>query len=256
MRRWLFWGLLPLALPQALWVRRTAPRFAGASGPSVGITDNSEGLADQTRSLMVIGDSVAAGIGASSHQHSLVGQTAQHLALTLQATIQWRALGKIGATTQQIADQLLPQLPSHAIDFFVVSAGVNDVTSLTTRRRFGKALKQLLTALQLHSPQSIIAVAGLPPFQRFPLLPQPLRTLMGMRGKLLNSVMQEIILNQSRIVFVPVDFDAGPDRFAADGFHPSERSYQDFGQAMAVALTDHFLGLTPAAIGALTLAYD
>lgn len=37
MRAILFWGLFPLVFPQAIYVRKTAPRFSAAGGPKVGI---------------------------------------------------------------------------------------------------------------------------------------------------------------------------------------------------------------------------
>jgi lysophospholipase L1-like esterase len=34
-------------------------------------------------------------------------------------------------------------------------------------------------------------------------------------------------------VYVTLDFDPTPDKFSADGYHPSEASYTMFGQMMA-----------------------
>jgi lysophospholipase L1-like esterase len=242
MRRLIFWGCLPLAITQAMRVRRTAPRFAGASGPNSGIVEHTGDATEQTnkpaRTLIVIGDSVAAGVGASTHRQALVGQTALHLTSRLQSDIAWHAIGQIGASTQQISNQLVRQLPRSSVDFFVISAGVNDVTSLTNTRNFRGAVSTLLGQLHAHSPQAIIAVAGLPPMQSFPLLPQPLRALMGLRAKILNAVMQAAIAGHAQAIFVPVEFDPRPDSFAGDGFHPSEASYQEFGRVIAEALVD------------------
>ena len=56
MRNVVFWGSLPFLAPQALYVRRTAPRFAEASGPSKGAIGAGPG-----KRLVAIGDSIVAG---------------------------------------------------------------------------------------------------------------------------------------------------------------------------------------------------
>jgi lysophospholipase L1-like esterase len=71
----IFWIVFPFLVPQALYVRKTAPRFAPAHGPAEG----SVGEGEQTR-LLAIGDSIIAGVGASAFSKALVGQTASALA--------------------------------------------------------------------------------------------------------------------------------------------------------------------------------
>ena len=64
-RRALFWLLLPLMIPQALRVRRTAPRFAGASGEDAGVCDVAMGEEDAPRlRLLAIRHYIIAGVGA------------------------------------------------------------------------------------------------------------------------------------------------------------------------------------------------
>ena len=64
------------------------------------------------------------------------------------------------------------------------------------------------TALQAHSSQAAIVILGLPPMQRFPLLPQPL----------------------------PLKFEARSQDFSGDGYHPSEQSYAVLGLWVADAI--------------------
>ncbi|MBW2438621.1 MAG: hypothetical protein PVF24_10180 [Desulfobacterales bacterium] len=40
----LFWGLLPLVLPQAIYVRKTAPRFSAAGGPQDGVVGSGKNV--------------------------------------------------------------------------------------------------------------------------------------------------------------------------------------------------------------------
>lgn len=230
MRSLLFWSVLPWLIPQALWVRRTAPRFARADGPSSG--EVGEG---PKRRLLAIGDSIIAGVGASRLPSALVGQCATHLASSCKETLRWQAVGEIGITSKGLLDRLLPRAGAdHA--YIIVSVGVNDLTSLSRISPFRRRIHALLRALRRLSPNARIAVAGIPPLHGFPLLPQPLRALFGSRGRQFDRALRDVIAAHPDVVHVPLDFQPTPERFSADGFHPSESGYAEFGIAMANAL--------------------
>lgn len=231
MRDLLFWGVLPFLLPQALYVRKFAPRFAPAGGPSQG----SSGQGRQTR-LLAVGDSIIAGVGATELSNALVGQTAKALSTSLDCRVSWQALGVSGYDSTKVLNQLVPKLPDVAADYIILSVGVNDVTGLTTLRNWRQNLSLLLDKLHAHSPNAAIAVAGLPPLHEFPLLPQPLRATFGMRARALDGVVRKVVEKRPNSVHMPVDFEPSPQKFAPDGYHPSEEGYAEFGQYMAEGL--------------------
>lgn len=228
-----FWSGLPFVALQALRVRRLALRLEPANGPVSGIV----GMGEPLR-LLAIGDSIIAGVGASTLDNALVGQTARFLAVSLQRAVAWHAIGRSGIDSSGVLADLLPSLPAERADVFLVSVGVNDVTSLTRTSTWRRNLDALLDSLARHSPDAVIAVAGLPPLHVFPLLPQPLRALIGFRGESLDRVAREMIAAHPAALHVRVEFSSRDDRFCADGFHPSEASYVDFGQAMADRIAD------------------
>lgn len=228
LRPFLFWLLLPFVIPQALWIRQHAPRFAGASGQTRGLVGRGASMR-----LIAIGDSIIAGVGASTLDKALVGQTALALSTRLSTAIEWTALGKSGLTARSVTETLVPDLPAHAADFIVLSVGVNDVTSLTTTASFERTLDRLLEKLERHSPDAIIAVAGIPPMGKFPLLPQPLRMLLGLRATSFDGVVRRVVARLPRAVHVPVELDPGPGQFSEDGYHPSPAGYREFGAAVA-----------------------
>jgi lysophospholipase L1-like esterase len=114
--------------------------------------------------------------------------------------------------------------------------GVNDVTGLSTTRRFSENMGAALDGLRVRYPRAAIAVAGLPPLGVFPLLPQPLRACLGLRASILDGVLAGIVADVPGTAFVSVDIDVSPERFSADGFHPSPAGYRAFGDSMAAAL--------------------
>lgn len=223
-----FWIVFPLLIPQALYVRRTAPRFAPADGPREGVV----GVGKQCR-LLAIGDSIIVGVGASELCKALVGQTAKAIADSKDCCVSWQALGASGYDSARVLKRLVPELPGIPFDYVIVSVGVNDVTGLTSLRRWRNNISQLIQALQAHSPRALIGLTGLPPLSGFPLLPQPLRATLGMRGRILDKIARQVAGAYQNTRHVALDFEPGPDTFAADGYHPSEESYAEFGHQMA-----------------------
>jgi len=237
MRGMLFWGALPFVVPQALYVRMIAPRFPPAAGPTFGSSGRGRPLR-----LIGIGDSIIAGVGAGRLRDALIGQTARALAANLQARVRWSALGRNGANSRIVLQQLLPELPPDRADVFVVSVGVNDVTSLTRLADWKKNVDQLLRSLRAHSPHSFIAVAGLPPLHEFPLLPEPLRVILGMRARTLDEMLRDVVVAADNSIFIDLDFDASPEKFADDGYHPSVYGYREYGETMARRIASALAG--------------
>lgn len=228
-----FWSLLPLVMPQALLVRRNALRLPSATGPAHGTVGDGP-----AKRLLAIGDSIIAGVGAEHFSGSLTAQTAKALAERLGIRISWTALGLNGADVNTVLRRLVPQLPGLEADYIIVSVGINDVTSLSRLGAWRNGLAALLSALARHSPRAVIAVAGMPPLQVFPALPQPLRAWLGFRATILGREMQRLVAETPGTVHVPMEVDLQPGTFAEDGYHPSERSYVVFGQGMAEHLVN------------------
>lgn len=237
LRRLAFWSAIPFLIPQALYVRRTAPRFDGASGPDHGRIGEGRPL-----KLHAVGDSIIAGVGASDYSRALIGRTAEVLSVRLERTVIWSARGRIGARSADLLAELIGLMEPGPADVILVSVGVNDVTGLCTTTTWARNLTSIVERLRERSPEAVIAFTGLPPLSGFPLLPQPLRAVIGLRGRTFDQVAREVVSRHDRVVHVPVDVETSPDRFAADGFHPSEESYVDFGIAVADAVIAEMAG--------------
>ena len=189
--------------------------------------------------MLAIGDSIIAGVGARDLSKALVGQSAAALAQLLDSRIAWTAHGYTGVNSSTLLAEHLPQLGALEADIIVTSIGVNDVTSLTPITRWRDNLERLFDRLAAGRADGLIAFAGLPPLGGFPLLPQPLRAVLGVRARALDSVAMAVIEDRPEVIHVPVDFETSPDRFAPDGYHPSEDSYSVFGTAIAEAIAAH-----------------
>lgn len=220
LRRLFFWLALPLVVPQALAVRRRAPRFPVADGPAAG----SAGAGRLLR-LVGIGDSVIAGVGAGSSDCAATAVTAAALAARLDCRVDWRAVGRVGADAGTVARELVPAVPPQPVDAWLVSVGVNDVTSLKRSRRWRRELRGLLAALRVHSPGSTVVLLGIPPMGTFPLLPWPLRALLGMRASSLDAI-GAAVAREAGVIHRPYARALRPEQFSGDGYHPSPAGHR------------------------------
>ena len=233
MRNLIFWGLFPFALPQAIHLKRTAPRYAPPGCPTEGVVGNGERLR-----LFGVGDSVVAGVGMDQLGDALVGQATAAIAERLNRSVHWSVHGRSGARAQHLLEDYLPDLPAESADVIILSVGVNDITGMTMLPVFRRRLERLLDALHRHSPNAVIGVSGLPPLEYFPLLPEPLRFASGQRGRSFDRAAQRVVDRRKRVVHMPVEFESRDDNFCADGFHPSVRSHRRFGRLMANLLIE------------------
>lgn len=227
-RALLFWSVLPFVMPQALWLRRAAPRFSAAAGAL-------KGRAGQGRTyhLVAVGDSIIAGVGAVRLTDALVGRTARELCELLDGAVSWQAVGRIGLDSGALLGRLVSRLPEQKADFIVVSVGVNDVTSLSRVSTWRRHLEGIIAVLRRHWPDAVIAFGGVPPLNRFPLLPQPLRAVLGLRAMILDEAARQVVSHHPRVIHVPIPIAPHPDTFSADGYHPSEAGYAKYGHIMA-----------------------
>lgn len=216
-KRALFWSLMPLAAPQGLLARRRAPRFPAAAGPAEGRVGAGPGLR-----LLAIGDSIIEGVGCRTLEEAFAGQFARHLAQATGCEVHWRALGRTGACAAGIREGLLPAVEPGAFDLAVVSVGVNDVSSLKRSARFRADLAALLDGLvERAAPGGLVVLCGLPRMETFPLLPQPLRFLAGLRAETFDAIGAALARARAGVHHEPTAYVPAPHEFAPDGYHPN-----------------------------------
>jgi lysophospholipase L1-like esterase len=135
-----------------------------------------------------------------------------------------------------VSRRLVPTVPTEPFDVMVLSVGVNDVTSLQTMRQWSTDLGSLLDELRIHSPAALIALVGVPPLSSFPLLPQPLRAVMGIRARMFADAAKVEVSKKENVVYVPIEIEPAPGQFSPDGFHPSPSMYKELGRQVAATI--------------------
>ena len=212
---------LALALAPVLWtqgqrVHRGTPVLPEAADPPTGVC----GSGGPCR-LLVLGESTAAGVGASDHTSGLAGQLARALAERLGLEVSWQALGRSGYTAQRALSELVPRLEG-SFDVIVVTLGVNDVLRLTSRTRWCHDVRALVAALHHHlSLRGRLVLAGVPRVDGMPALPQPTRAVLGLHARSLDTSLARIITPRTTVTHLPLPAFDDPEIFACDNLHPS-----------------------------------
>ena len=224
--------LAPLLIWQGLRVRKHALILPEATGPRSGIT----GKGDPLR-LLILGDSSAAGVGVETQDTALLGQLIQRLAPYCE--LNWALVAKTGATTANML-QTAKTLPAAQYDAVVVALGVNDVTRSVPLNRWITQHETLFDLLMAKFGTQRIYTTTLPPMGHFPVLPQPLRWLIGLTATRYNAAMTVFQATRPEITRLQFDLPLDPALMASDGFHPGAEVYGIWADLLAAEIQQDF----------------
>jgi lysophospholipase L1-like esterase len=220
--------LSPLLIAQAVGTRKRAPSLPEAHGPREGQL----GSGGAALRVLIAGDSSAAGVGVGHQDEAFAGHFTRALHKRSGRPLRWRLRARSGLTTKQVHDMLLADPPPVA-DVAVVLSGVNDVIELIPPRRAVEHRAALAEWLLASGRAQHVVFAALPPINQFPLLPQPLRRVMGDDARRHDDAMMQWAATRSDVHHVPIALQLSPAAMAKDGFHPGEPIYRACGETIA-----------------------
>lgn len=217
-------ALFPALLIQGNRVKKNTIRLSEAEGARDGITGQG-----QTLTLLILGDSAAAGVGVAHQNDALLGAVVS--ALQHQYQVHWRLEAQSGDTTSQVI-QKTQKMVNQKYDVVVTSVGVNDVTRLMSARTWIKQQQQFYQLIQAKFQPELIIATGVPPMHLFPALPNPLSWLFGQYAKQMNLQLEKMVSKQKDMQWIEYDIQKYQSmnlEMAKDGFHPSKEIYQIWG---------------------------
>ena len=228
-------ALFPALLIQGNRVKKNTIRLSEAEGARDGITGQG-----QTLSLLILGDSAAAGVGVAHQNDALLGAVVS--ALQHQYQVHWRLEAQSGDTTSQVI-QKTQKMVNQKYDVVVTSVGVNDVTRLMSARTWIKQQQQFYQLIQAKFQPELIIATGVPPMHLFPALPNPLSWLFGQYAKQMNLQLEKIVSKQKDMQWIEYDIQKYQSmnlEMAKDGFHPSKEIYQIWGKEVSDRILEWF----------------
>ena len=228
-------ALIPALVIQGSRVKKNTPRLPEPEGLRDGQTGTGKAI-----SILILGDSAAAGVGVDTQQDALLGSVID--ALKLDYAIDWKLHAKSGDGTGQIIKNV-HTLENKHFDVVLTSVGVNDVTKLMSSKQWIKKQKDLYTLIQQKFSPALVVAAGVPPMDMFPALPNPLSWLFGQYAKQMNNELAQLVQTRTNMKWIEYDLQKYQSlnlEMASDGFHPSKEIYQIWGNTAADLIRQQF----------------
>jgi lysophospholipase L1-like esterase len=186
--------------------------------------------------LVMLGDSIAAGLGAEKPKHTLGAQLARRIAKRTRRSVNLHTGAVVGSESSMLGAQLAALPKGYTADVAVIVVGGNDVTH---RVRSSVSLQHLEEAVRsLQERGTEVVVGTCPDLGALMAVPRPLRTLVGMASRQLAVAQRELVTDLggravSLAHVVGPFFITSPDEmFATDRFHPSSAGYRRTAKAI------------------------
>lgn len=232
------WGTYALLNRQARLARTVIPHRTDQAPPADGLYHPGDPVVRRPAprspegiSLMVFGDSTAAGLGADDGGSTPGGRLARSLADETGRAVRLSVKAIVGATSRGLGGQIDAMLiAGPPPDVAVIIIGANDVSALngieSSARRLGRAVHRLREA------GAEVVVGTCPDIGVVHAIPQPLRAVMRGYGLQL-AARQRVHVRSAGGHPVPLaetlapEFLAAPETmFSPDHFHPSAAGYE------------------------------
>ncbi|WOE33254.1 MULTISPECIES: SGNH/GDSL hydrolase family protein [unclassified Acinetobacter] len=217
--------LSPIIITQGIYVKKTILRLNEPMGNRKGITGQGKLL-----NLLITGDSAAAGVGADKQLDALSGQLIQNLKNDFRCT--WTLHAKTGFTTSDLIKHL-NIIPAEKFDIVVVSIGVNDVTKISSINQWKNEIQILHNIFIEKFNAKYIIYTELPPLEKFPALPNPLRYFLSKTAKKMNKELNILFNNKKFSTVLNINLPFNTNFIAKDNFHPSPDAYKIWAQYTA-----------------------
>lgn len=190
--------------------------------------------------LLVLGDSIAAGLGAERRKDTLGGRLAKGVGRRLHRPVRLRTAAIVGAESSMLPEQIAALPPDYRPDVAVIVVGGNDVTHRVPVATSVAHLEDAIAALRVRGAEVVVGTC--PDLGALRPVPQPLRALGSRLSRQLAAAQAEASVRGGA---QPVSlqravghfFISQPDEmFSLDRFHPSALGYRRTAEALLPAV--------------------
>ncbi|SDQ83598.1 SGNH/GDSL hydrolase family protein [Pseudovibrio sp. Tun.PSC04-5.I4] len=236
---WLTWALLPIYIVEGLRARANSLRLSPAPGPQIG---EIAGMGQEIN-LLVVGDSSVAGIGLDHTSNGLTCQMAHKLAQTTGRPVKWRAAGNNSATSGQLRDVVVPNLPYTDYTHIYISIGFNDLKNFRSGTAWKKGFGELIYALRTKYPHARLYWSNLMSPLSVPALSWALGAVLEPRRRMINSVGTQLC-HERGATAISVTPGITAEGFCPDGVHAAPIGNQQWADHVVKEILDrNLLGL-------------
>ena len=222
--------LLPVILRQGKSVKANTIRLPEANGLRYHIAQHRD-ASMPTHALLHIGESTVAGVGVDEFHQGLTANIMRNL--NHEMDYSWQAIGQNGAVIRDINDHLKAAKLRCVPDSILLTMGVNDTTSLTSRNAWQVGISQCIEMISAQADHPVkVCFTQVPPMHLFPALPFPLNKFLGLRAWQLDNALQQLCLTRGW-THLKIDMPLESQWMAEDGYHPNEIGYKKWAEEIA-----------------------
>ena len=160
--------------------------------------------------LVVLGDSISRGVGASVPRRSLVGRVADYIALETDRPVHIANYSQSGATANDVLNKQIPRVDLQVTDVILLEIGVND-----SYRRTVKEFQQDLGAIIKLLPLNKTIIADIP-FSKIRRPYQKIAHVILSDKRIIRATVSEAFVH-----FIPAFWVT-----SGDFFHPNDKGYK------------------------------
>ncbi|MFN3949014.1 SGNH/GDSL hydrolase family protein [Microbacterium sp.] len=190
--------------------------------------------------LLLLGDSIAAGLGAGHRRDTLGARLAKGIARSAGRPVRLRTAAVVGSETSALAAQVAAVPAGYRPDVAVIVVGGNDVTHRIPASRAAEQLAQTVVALRERGAPVVVGTC--PDLGTLRAIPQPLRALAARSSRQLAAAQAAAVHRAGgRVVALaravgPVFAERPDEMFSVDRFHPSALGYRRTAEALLPAV--------------------
>ena len=190
--------------------------------------------------LLLLGDSIAAGLGADRPKHTLGAQLSRRLAKRVQRAVRLHTAAHVGSETSMLRAQLAALPAGYTADVAVIVVGGNDVTHRVRTATSRQHLAEAIGCLRERGTEVVVGTC--PDLGALTAVPQPLRTFARIASRQLAAAQRQTALDLgARAVSLadvvgPFFLSQPEEMFAIDRFHPSSAGYRRTAKALLPSL--------------------
>ncbi|MFK4852770.1 SGNH/GDSL hydrolase family protein [Microbacterium sp. ZW T6_19] len=190
--------------------------------------------------LLLLGDSLAAGLGAQTRKQTLGGRLSKALAVRLQRPVRLTTGAVVGAESPDLGSQIDALPAGYRPHVAVIVVGGNDVTHRIPVAASAQHLEKTIGRLLAVGAEVVVGTC--PDLGALRAVPQPLRRLAASMSRRLAEVQAETAVRAGaepvdlRRAVGPMFFDAPEEMFSLDLFHPSALGYRRTAEALLPAV--------------------
>ena len=190
--------------------------------------------------LVLVGDSLAAGLGAEHRKETLGGRLAKAMARRMRRPVRLRTVAVVGAESPDLPAQLDALGPDARPHVAVIVVGGNDVTHRLPVTVSAQHLHEAIRRLREVGAEVVVGTC--PDLGALRAVPQPLRRIASSLSRRLAEIQRETARQAGaepvdlRRAVGPMFFDEPEAMFSLDRFHPSPLGYRRTAEALLPAV--------------------